>query len=415
MKKDPDIKLGIVGAGIAGLTAAEVLKEKGFRNITVFERESFAGGKCRSIEYKGRMYELGAGVIAETDRTIQKLIKKFDLSITPINDPGVMYIDEKTGQSVVDESTLAEKASLFQELAFKYRKLCNKYQEDVDPGLSGIDEDLLMPFSPWAKKHGVEHLVKELAPFFVGFGYGYFEEVPAIYVLKHYSWGTIKSFLKKKMYKLPGGIQSICTAIAKDHNVVYSTTIESIHRGEKIQVKTAERTFEFDELILTSPLDEALEYLDATNEEASMFSKIEYVDYRTYTCKLRKFPKKEGFLPKNFHHSAQNHPVFWYHRYEDSDFYAFYVMADWKATDEEVMKNIEGVVHQLGGEVVKNHSATHWKYFPHVSIAEMKAGYFDKLEMMQGKNNTYYAGELLNFSTVELSAVYAQALVNRFF
>ena len=39
-------RIAIIGAGAAGLTAAEELKDKGYQNITVFERTDRAGGKC---------------------------------------------------------------------------------------------------------------------------------------------------------------------------------------------------------------------------------------------------------------------------------------------------------------------------------------------------------------------------------
>ena len=41
-------KIYIVGAGLAGLSAAVNAKKKGF-SIGVFESTSFAGGRCRSF------------------------------------------------------------------------------------------------------------------------------------------------------------------------------------------------------------------------------------------------------------------------------------------------------------------------------------------------------------------------------
>ena len=43
MKHAPDIRIGIVGAGPAGLTAAETLKQKGYINVTVLEKTDHAG------------------------------------------------------------------------------------------------------------------------------------------------------------------------------------------------------------------------------------------------------------------------------------------------------------------------------------------------------------------------------------
>ncbi len=45
----------------------------------------------------------------------------------------------------------------------------------------------------------------------------------------------------------------------------------------------------------------------------------------------------------------------------------------------------------------------------------MAAGFYETLEGLQGANRTFYAGEVMSFSTVEISARYSQALVDRFF
>ncbi|MFG3595862.1 oleate hydratase [Bradyrhizobium sp. RDI18] len=45
-------KVTIVGAGIAGLTAALHLAQRGYE-VTIFESNSFVGGKFRAVEWKG--------------------------------------------------------------------------------------------------------------------------------------------------------------------------------------------------------------------------------------------------------------------------------------------------------------------------------------------------------------------------
>jgi len=56
-----------------------------------------------------------------------------------------------------------------------------------------------------------------------------------------------------------------------------------------------------------------------------------------------------------------------------------------------------------------------WRYFPHVGPEEMAAGYFDRIEAPQGQQNTYCAGSLLSFETVEDAVACSKKLVERFF
>ncbi len=136
---------------------------------------------------------------------------------------------------------------------------------------------------------------------------------------------------------------------------------------------------------------------------------------RTFACRVDGFVGQTGFITAHFQPSKKGHPLFWYRRYSDSDVYMFYVIADAGLSDAQVLANIEASVSALGGSVRELLTAVSWKYFPHVSPQAMRDGYFDRLGALQGCRNSYYIGELLNFSTVGLSAQYADHLVNERF
>jgi protoporphyrinogen oxidase len=53
-------KIAVVGGDASGLSAAYLLKRAGYSHVTVFEKESRLGGKCRTVMLNGRSYELGA-------------------------------------------------------------------------------------------------------------------------------------------------------------------------------------------------------------------------------------------------------------------------------------------------------------------------------------------------------------------
>lgn len=415
MGKNLNIRIGIIGAGAAGLTAAEALKSKGYTDITVLERGNQAGGKCRSFQYEGRFYELGAGIIVANNHTVHKLAKKFGVEVALIDfSRENLFFDIETGKLFKWISFL-ETLDFLRQISFKYRKLAHRYKKVTEVGLRQVDKDLCLPFASFAAAHKIDLVAKAFGPFFTGFGYDCLDRVPAAYVLKYYSLPTLKSFFKKQVYHFPTGIQSLWSAVAEGHKVIYDSTIMKVERSETVTVRTEAGELQFDSLIVAGPLDESLKYLNASEEEKHLFSKIVYCDYRTFALRVKDFPKNNGYIPGNFSSSRKGQPIFWYNRYPDSNLYTFYVLGDWKISDEEVLKNIGQVVRQLGGTIEGVHQQEHWKYFPHVSAEEMRAGYFDKLEALQGKNHTYYAGEFLNFSTVEFSAEQAADLVERFF
>ncbi|MFA6475235.1 MAG: FAD-dependent oxidoreductase [Patescibacteria group bacterium] len=407
--------IGIIGAGAAGLTAAETLKNKGYTNVTVLEQADQAGGKCCSITYEGRSYELGAGVIASSDYTVMDMVRKYQVPIERADFGKSLVISGATGQPIEEGDSFTTRLLHGRQLFSTYRKLRSKYTHIDEPGWLKVDPDLCVPFSEWVKKNNLPLVAKTFATTFTGFGYGYYADIPAAYVVKYYAWSMIIAFAKRQIYKFPNGIQSLWKTVAQHQQVVYNTKITNLKRGSSIQVETNHGAYKFDKLIITTPLDEALQWLDASHEETELFSKIQHCDYRVYAVLLNNFPKKCGFLPDNFTAARAGHPVFWYQRYNDSNLYTFYTLGDWKISDEEVLKNIETVVQQLGGKIERVHTKRSWKYFPHVNSEAMQAGYFDKLDKLQGESNTYYVGELLNFSSVGFTSAYAANLVERFF
>lgn len=407
-------RIAIIGAGAAGLTAAETLRQKGYVNVTVFERSDRVGGKCCSVEIDGKIYELGAGILAESNRTALKLAKRFDVPLDRIKFGRSVFIDADTGKKTPKRS-LKQNAQLLWQLFVTYRGMFKRWPSIMTPGFEDLDPELAMPFSEFAKRYYIEELAKELEMFFTGFGYGYFADVPAAYVLKYYGWDTVRAFMHRNVYSVPGGIQHVWTAVAKAQNIRYSATIQRIERGDVITITTESGPSEFDSLIIASPLDEALEVIDATPEEQSLFTKMEYVDYRTVACSIDGIAKADGYVPKNFTSNRYGEAVFWHHRHSDANIYTFYALADWEMSDDDVIDRTRSFVSKMGGSLTKVHSVTHWKYFPYVDQATMEAGYFDVIEAMQGRKNTFYIGELMNFSTVGLTSQYAEATVERYF
>lgn len=416
MKKSKDIKIIIIGAGPAGLTAAENLRDKGYENIVILEKEASAGGKCRSVDYEGRTYELGAGIIASNYTTIMKLVEKYRIPLSPINFSKDNLYDIERGGLHPDTLSSHEKISFFWQLLLRYYRLLLRFPEVQKPGLSHCEPELYDNFHHWARVNNIPLVEGKFERFFTGFGYGYWDEIPAAYTLKYNDWASLVSFVRRNIYYFPEGIQELWKKIAAHHTVFYNTTIRQIIRIRGgVSIDTDSQKHHADVVILTCPLDESLHFMDATNEEKELFSKIQYTDYRTYVCRLRNFPQQTGFIPAHFKPSKKGHPVFWYKRYDDSDIYTIYVLSDFTIHDDIIMKNVNDCISKLGGQLIQIEQVIKWKYFPHVGTSDMQEGFYKRLESLQGVNQTFYAGELLNFSTVELSAAYAKELVNRFF
>jgi predicted NAD/FAD-binding protein len=404
----------IIGAGAAGLTAADTLRQLGYTNITILERAAQAGGKCCSLTVDGRSYELGAGILSHNNTTLLNIARRYHVPVQPITFGRSVIVDATAG-TILPTSSQQQRRRLQRQLLLRYLPLLWRYRRLTQPGFTNLPTELATPFAEFAQRHHLELVANELAHYFTGFGYDYLAVVPAAYVLKYYSWGTLMSYTHKKIYDVPGGVQSLWITVARQFDIRYNTALQQVIRGDVVTLTTTNEVIECDQLIITSPLDEALQWLDASPSEKMLFNKIQYCDYRTYAVWLNDFPHVSGYLPGNYTASRAGHPIFWYQRYVGSNLYTFYILGDGKLSDDHVLRNITQLVQQLGGTVERTEIIKHWKYFPHITPGDLRTGYFDQLNQLQGQHHTYYAGELLNFSTVGLTTQFAEVLVRNFF
>jgi hypothetical protein len=69
----------------------------------------------------------------------------------------------------------------------------------------------------------------------------------------------------------------------------------------------------------------------------------------------------------------------------------------------------------LGARVVARAPLQRWRYFPHFSSADIAEGCLGELERLQGRRQTWYAGETVSNIGVEAAASHAAELVKHAF
>lgn len=85
-------RIAVIGAGMAGLAAANELTKAGFR-VTVFEKEPTVGGRIKTASHEGQTIEGGAQSYFAFYRLTRALIREMDLAeheITLSGNPGIV-------------------------------------------------------------------------------------------------------------------------------------------------------------------------------------------------------------------------------------------------------------------------------------------------------------------------------------
>jgi protoporphyrinogen oxidase len=453
MKFDPNTKICIIGAGPAGLSAGMYLEQKGYTNYTILERNGWVGGKCHSPEYNGRRYEMGAimGVPSyyavhdveefcgithdgpKLNRDYKNLkgdvIHPFDPKKNPLQIPKLM----KMKKQVKELGRLLETKYKGYDVNGHRGVAQGRYDGwDCTPSRNKVEgenenlKDLALPFNEFCKKNGVELTQDIWIGPFTSFGYGYFDEIPAAYVLKYLDFQTCMNFVNINLWTWKDGTQSIWESLNAHlkNPAKLNTTIEKVERKDgKVYVTANGETTEYDKLIVTAPLQYFGDYADIRDDEKAHFDKIDYERYDTMAVLTtpENHPEISYYIFENMTPERLGHLMVYYRRWRDdiNQPIVTYTLRkhkggpelDYEKTKKVVLDDLKQM-HNPAEEVIKEGK---WYYFPHVFSEDYAAGWYDDVEAMQDKYDTFYAGEIMSFGDMDETAEYSRELVERFF
>ena len=462
---DKNVKICIIGGGPAGLSAGMYLEKKGYTNYTILERNDRVGGKCWSPTYNGRRYEMGAIMGVPSYYAVHD-VEEF-CGIT--HDGPKLNRNYKNAQGKVIEPFEPKKNILKIPRLLKMKKQLKVFGELLETKYKGYDinghrgvaegrydgfavtperepvsgvnpnlKDLALPFSEFCKKNGVE-LVQDIwiGPY-TSFGYGYFDEIPAGYVVKYLDFQTTMNFVKVNLWTWKEGTQWIWEQL-NDHlknPARLGVAIEKVERKDgKVCVYIAGEAEPevYDKIIVTAPLhipDKRAdgqkgmdEYFDVRDDEKELFSKIDYERYDVLAVETKPedHPEISYYVFDNMVKERLGHLMVYYRRWKDE---VNQVITTYSLRKHRNMKEVpyedckKMVLDDL--KTMKNPASNvvnEWSvyYFPHVFSEDYAAGWYDKVEAMQGKYDTFYAGEVMSFGDMDETAEYSRELVERFF
>ena len=439
---DKSIRIAVVGAGASGLSMAYALKNQGFENVVVFEKRKRVGGKVFSIieEKTGHTMELGAVWVPFAYKTIRMLIDEFKIEM--VDAPEV---------EIADLSARANTRGFQKSLYLAYRRNRDKIKKyDVSkPGIS-IREypELANSFHDFVQENGLHEIARAFLPLDTGCGYGFTEEVPAIYKMKFLSLvledielrlqgrsrneDTHVKFIKK-------GYQEIWKKVASEQDVRLETSVSRISYGEidgkpgVTLVLRDERNGSlheetFDRVMISSCGDGLTDVLDETSFslEKQLFSHVETYPYYVSIFKATGLDAKKLesiLLHENATNKKAGHPTIIAAPCPelDGNIYMQWTVAKHEQSDEEVAEKLKQDVARLGGKFENTILIKRWaNYFPHVKKAALvdidgNGGFYEQIESLQGIKGLYYAGGLMGFETVEQTSTFAMHLVREHF
>ena len=412
-----ECRVAVIGGGLSGLVIAAGLQKKGYRNVTVFEKDNRLGGKLHTIWYKGKSYELGAVFGLPVQKHLKSLMKDFNIKTDGPNLSRVNYDIKGNKILQIQKEELGD----FLNEVDRLPDVLEEYSSLDKINIQHLEEPLMLPFSRWCDYHQFKVLKKVYMHYFTSYGLGDIDIVPALYVLRILNYETVMSFMEvPEFFTWKAGVSSLIEGLGhKVRNLRLGQNITKISllKGHTLSIETELEELEFDRVVITAPLNQ-FSYLFNENQMKDFLSCIKYQDYNVYTFTVDKLPKGCGCVLDNLSTKKKGHIILWNSRWDSNNVenlltvYAYNHPEDSRAAALQVIKSD---LLELGIKNPRLNQFKSWKQCPYVDTDTLKKGFYEKMEAMQGKNNIFLAGEIMSTVSMENCIRYSNYLINKYF
>ncbi|WP_426344157.1 FAD-dependent oxidoreductase [Pseudoduganella sp. R-32] len=415
--------IAVIGAGPAGLTAADTLRQLGYKKVTLFEQGTRVGGKVYTAQTPAGPVELGAVIASAECELVLGLAQRLGVAIAPY--PVEQRFLDEHGVRHDAPSFLASRYSadeIGQAIA-NYGAALERYAMVRYDTLAGMPRELHQPFDRFAASHGFTPVAELARGALVGFGYGYYETVPALYFMKLIPWlfrpDGQGGLAPGKFHVFPQGFQGLWEGLARELDVRLGAAVTALDSppGRPVQLTINGRDqHSFDAVVVAAPLHTAASFLPAGSEAAALLAQLRSNRYLVSAFAASSLPGGEFlFLHQNEHPERIGHMNAWANRNPALPMYLGWQLAGDAASTGQLRELLAADIAAQGGRLERVVLQQEWDYFPHVDGTALEAGYFERIDALQGQCRIYYAGGALNFETVEHSARQARALMRRHF
>lgn len=398
--------VAVIGGGAAGTYAAIRLGDLG-RSVVVVERKNRLGGHTETYHDPATGGTVDIGVIVfEDEPHVRAYFDRFQVGLTPIGGLGgtTAYVDFRTGRAVPFTPAIPSALGTYYGLISQYGPI-DTFFNLPDP----VPADLVRPFSEFVAKYDLGSVVKLV--FNYGQGIGDILDLPALYSINTFGQGVVRNIL--------GG--SFLTTAVHDNSLLYERATAALGENALLdtQVLLVDRNAAGVKLLVATPAGPKLILakkllvtvppllrnfagftLDRT--ETSLFGQFISGAYYTGVARLSGLPDGIGLenvaadtaynlppLPGLYGVSPTGLPGLYNVKYGSPV----------PLPDDQVRRDIRTQIERVaaaGTYPVVFHDlevfSSHAPFELHVPPQAIAAGFYAKLNALQGRNRTYYSG-----------------------
>ncbi|KAF3767282.1 FAD/NAD(P)-binding domain-containing protein [Cryphonectria parasitica EP155] len=420
----------ILGGGASGTYAAIRLKELGY-SVALIERNAHLGGHVNTYYDPATGNPLDYGVIAYHNiSTVTDFLSSLGVALAPatlgygdrsiyinnLQNNGTIVQDLPSSVPWANATAVGLAFEKYLGLVQQYPFLAQGYELPAE-----IPEDLLLPYGEFLQKYDLGAMIFDVSQYVPGFRN--LLTVPTLYVMKAFSADIAETFLglAPPFLSAVEGNQHIYdqARLRLGDDVFLDSTLHGIlrHGGGvraflgQSHTATAEsstlRSIRAKKLLITIPPKphELLRLgLALTPEEVRLFSQFEDVQYWAAVLNVTGLPAGDAFLnidlgapyaivPEPLDYGFVGAP-------DIDDLYVTYYSSTQSKSTEEVqeiiLQDLSRFAKKNGFKITGSPSFaafdSHSPYQLTVSASHIKDGFYNKLNALQGRDNTWWTG-----------------------
>jgi predicted NAD/FAD-binding protein len=415
-------RIGIVGAGPAGLSLAKLLREKGYKNITLLEATERVGGKALSVNHDGVEYNLGACYVTTGYGLVRKWLKEYDIeSKRQVKPTYVGQENEKIDFIPYLMEGTNPLSALLQ--CIRYVALWSKFyiHTEVKREISNkYLEQLSMPAVDWFSQHRIPFIAKPCRRGYQVMGYGVLEKVPMLHVLRWVTPTLLMSGIFNLLFEVRG-FETLFTKIAKDFDVrLKEPVIEVLKKNDIFEVSTSLNHYQFDTLVMACDLDSVKNGLELINSKVADVKNA--LDYKLWVVRLAEIQRDEG--DTFYQEEVVNFPNAWEEVADGKTVGFRKSIFDATSTEEQVIKRdtyLTGQVYfddkafseehsmnmlgdelkRRGGDIKQIHGSHITRYSPTYTPESIRSDLLKTMRAMQGESKMYFTGATFSHESVK--------------
>jgi oxygen-dependent protoporphyrinogen oxidase len=279
----PTNDTAIIGAGIAGVTAAHTLAKAG-REPVVFESRDRVGGRIQTVRRDGFVYDIGAFIYLGSYVEAAELIDELGLDVDKFPAYGAMprdgklnFMDMAKPNRLLMTPYLSKKGKL--KLAKLMILLARTWKDLNYADASGVAAIDTQTVTEYCQRELSQEVLDYVAAVVVR---GPWLTDPSVASLGLLLW-TMKNFFKPYFYGLGDGMDALPRALAAGRDVRLGAAVQNItDHGTHVEVTytdaAGEHTDTFKDCIITTPADDALAiFPQMAGVQRSHYEATEYI------------------------------------------------------------------------------------------------------------------------------------------